>query len=413
MSETFTPPAPEPGPDGHRRLRRRPLADVKITRVRYLWAVYLPAAELTMLVGKPGIGKSTVAAELAAKITMGTLDGDFYGTPRRVLYSLTEDAESVFKARFLAAGGNPDLLHLIDVVHGDSDGVPMLVTADLDELREAVTELQPALVVLDALNSSITGQHNDNSNVRPQLEELKALAHQTGTAVLGIGHFRKSAAGVDPLDAVGGAGAYGQVVRQALACARDDDDGTGALSVIKTNLSSLDVDSLAYRIDAATVTDDEGQDATAGRVAWLGTSDVHVRDLLQRTPEGDDDRSTRDETAGFIRTYLAGQGGSAPARNVLKEGRAVGYTDNQLKKARKAAGVSTERNGFGKAGAWVWTIEDPIDVIGADTETPPPKAPKAAPMRGGADRLCPECSQPVVAGTVRHPECLRASMRTV
>src|SRR4051812_43388332 len=218
-----------------RKLRHRSLHDVKIMPTRYLWADYLPVAELAMLVGKPGVGKSTVAADVAAQLTTGDLAGSFRGGPQHVLYSLTEDSESVFKGRFLAADGDPHRLSVLDVVHGQSDGSPLLVDADLDQLRAAIAELRPALVVLDALNSSLDGQQNDNSNIRPQLEKLKSLAHQTGTAILGIGHFRKSTNGSEPLDSIGGAGAYGQVIRQALGCARDEDEGTCTLSVIKTN----------------------------------------------------------------------------------------------------------------------------------------------------------------------------------
>jgi predicted ATP-dependent serine protease len=212
--------------DESRKLRLRSLQDVKIMPTRYLWTDYLPVAELAMLVGKPGVGKSTVAADVAAKLTTGHLAGSYLGRAQNVLYSLTEDSEGTFKARFIAAGGDPDRLHVLDVVNGQSDGSPLLVDADLDQLRAAIVELRPALVVLDALNSSLDGQQNDNSNIRPQLEKLKALAHQTNTAVLGIGHFRKSTNGSEPLDSIGGAGAYGQVIRQALGCARDEDEGT-------------------------------------------------------------------------------------------------------------------------------------------------------------------------------------------
>src|SRR3954452_3477091 len=184
-----------------RKLRHRSLHDVKIMPTRYLWTDYLPVAELAMIVGKPGVGKSTVAADVAAKLTTGQLAGSYKGRPQNVLYSLTEDSEGTFKARFLAAEGDPNRLRVIDVIHGESDGSPMLVGADLDELRLAIVELRPALVVLDALNSSLEGQQNDNSNIRPQLEKLKALAHQTNAAILGIGHFRKSTSGSEPLDA--------------------------------------------------------------------------------------------------------------------------------------------------------------------------------------------------------------------
>ncbi len=312
--EDFIPVTDAPAtPAATRRLRSYSLSEVKITPTRYMWTGYLPLNELAMLVGKPGIGKSTLMVDLAAKVTTGGLDGDLHGQPRPVLYSLTEDAPSVFKARFLAAGGNPELLHMVDAVQGGADGTPLLVAEDVTELRTTITRLRPALVVLDALNSCLIGQTNDNANVRPQLELLKALAHTAETTVVGIGHFRKSTAGIEPLDAIGGAGAYGQVIRQALGCARDEDEGTCTLSVIKSNGSSLDVASLAYRIEEAAVGADDGGTANVGRVAWLGESPTSVRDLLQRTPQAEEERSERDEAADFIRGYLLDHGCSASA----------------------------------------------------------------------------------------------------
>src|SRR4051794_6236870 len=337
--------------DEARQLRLRSLQDVKIVPTRYLWTDYLPVAELAMLVGKPGVGKSTVAVDVAAKLTTGHLAGSFAGRPQTVLYSLTEDSEGVFKARFISAGGDPARLHVIDVVHGQSDGSPLLVDADLDQLRAAIIELRPALVVLDALNSSLDGQQNDNSNIRPQLEKLKALAHQTNTAILGIGHFRKSTSGSEPLDSIGGAGAYGQVIRQALGCARDEDEGTCTLSVIKTNGQSLDVPSLAYRIDADEVPADHGGTASVGRVAWLGESDTTVRDLLQRAPQGDEDRGEREEVADWLVDFLVSSGGQAPAKDVFRAGQAEHYSKDQLKRA-KGKRVRSAKVGD----RWVWEI---------------------------------------------------------
>jgi AAA domain len=330
-----------------RQLRLRSLDDVRIAPTHHLWTDYLPVAELTMMVGKRGVGKSTVAADVAAKLTTGHLAGNFLGRPQRVLYSLTEDSESTFKARFLAADGDPGRLHVLDVVHGESDGSPFLVDADLDQLRAAIAELRPALVVLDALNSSLDGQQNENSNIRPQLEKLKALAHRTSTAILGIGHFRKSTAGAEPLDSIGGAGAYGQVIRQALGCARDEEAGGCALSVIKSNGQSLDVASLAYRIEGAAVPSDDGGTASVGRVTWLGESETSVRDLLQRNPRGEEDRSEGKEVADWLIDWLTTNGGEVPTKDVFRAGQSEGYSRDAVKRAkgRRAPGRAAARRG--------------------------------------------------------------------
>ncbi|MGW0026840.1 AAA family ATPase, partial [Rhodococcus sp. NPDC003383] len=90
-----------------------------------------------------------------------------------------------------------------------------------------------------------------------------------------------------------------------------------------------------------------------GVLRWLGETSRDARELL-RGP--DEDAEERDEITTVIRSYLIECGGSAPAAEVLKATRAAGLVDNAVKKARKRAGVRTERHGYGKGGSWVWTI---------------------------------------------------------
>jgi hypothetical protein len=339
-----------------RHLRVRPIREAKIVLTQYLWTGYVPADQLMLVIGKPGLGKSTLVTDLAAKITTGQLDGDFKGEQHRVLYSVTEDSESTFKARFVAAGGDVDYLHLVDVVYGNSDdGSPLLVTLDMEALREAIQTWEPVLVVLDALNSSLAGQLNDNSNVRPQLEKLRSLAHQTGTTILGVGHFRKNTLDVSPVDAIGGAGAYGQVCRHVLACAADDEK-TSVLSLLKSNVTSLpSVPSQAYRTESVLVETDEGGNADVGRIVWLGATSTSVVDLLQRSPYGDSDERT--EAARWLTEYLTSKGGGAPVAEVIDEGNQAGFSKDVLKRAKSKANARSEKSDFG--GGWVWRIRTP------------------------------------------------------
>lgn len=65
-----------------RRLRVWRLREVTMGQTRHIWTDYLPAGEAVLLVGKPGLGKSTLVTDAAAKLTTGQLDGDCKGEPR-------------------------------------------------------------------------------------------------------------------------------------------------------------------------------------------------------------------------------------------------------------------------------------------------------------------------------------------
>jgi RecA/RadA recombinase len=64
---------------------------------------------LTLLAGREGIGKSTVAVDIVVRVTRGVLDGEYYGASRNVIYVDSKDARDYTIApRFVTAGADPD-----------------------------------------------------------------------------------------------------------------------------------------------------------------------------------------------------------------------------------------------------------------------------------------------------------------
>lgn len=47
------------------------LADVEPEKVNWLWPARLPAGKLVILDGDPGVGKSTLAVDIAARVSTG------------------------------------------------------------------------------------------------------------------------------------------------------------------------------------------------------------------------------------------------------------------------------------------------------------------------------------------------------
>ena len=81
------------------------------------------------------------------------------------------------------------------------------------------------------------------------------------------------------------------------ACDTEAEDGSCVVSQIKNNVGRLDIPSLRYVIQPATVETDEGP-AEVGRLVMLGESDRSVHDILR--DRHDDDRAERDETAEWL-----------------------------------------------------------------------------------------------------------------
>ncbi|GAA1229597.1 hypothetical protein GCM10009676_10250 [Prauserella halophila] len=351
------PPEVDTGDDAEpqpRRLRSQPVREIPLKRRTWLWENRVPLGELTLWVGHAGIGKSQAAVWLASEVSRGSLPGELHGTPSPVLYLGTEDAWSYTLApRFVAAGADLGRVYrLYAESYAGGDGAVSLA-ADLGELRDEIKGTGARLVVLDALLSTMTGQDlTRQGNVRGYLEPVSQLAQDLNIAVVGVAHFRK-AGGADPLHMIAGSAEFGQVVRSAIGFAadREADDGSAVMSLIKTNIAPQSTTSVRYRIEPATVDTAEGP-TDVGRYVPIGETEQNVRNLIDHVPDSADERSERDEAVEWLTSYLRDQGGTAAAADIFKAARADGIAEATLKRARKRAGVGSQRRGFGQGSEW-------------------------------------------------------------
>ena len=353
-------PREEQEGNGIRRLRVTRGSEVKTKRVLWVMQDWLPCGSLTLLAGREGLGKSTLAVAVCAQITRGELEGELFGTPRNILYVHTEDArEFTVAPRLIAAGADMDRVLFVDVQTELTDDGTLILPYDTLALEKVIAEHDVALVVLDAATSSMSSELSgkDDRAVRQYLEPLSQLAGRQNCVVFGLCHFGKRD-GADTGKLILGSIAWSQVARSVLSVALDEDSGHLVVTNTKGNLAPR-TRSMEARIVSTTISTEDGA-AEVGRLEWLGESTRDARDLLQG---GDEDTDERDEITAVVQDYLIEHGGSSPAADVLKATRAAGLNDTAVKKARRKAGVRTERQGFGKGASWVWTIDTPIDSI--------------------------------------------------
>ncbi len=334
-----------------RRLKITRGADVKMQRVRWVIEDWIPAGSLTLLAGREGLGKSTLAVQICAQITMGALEGELHGTPRNVLYIHSEDSrEFTVAPRLKAAGADMNRVLFVDVETAQTDSGTVILPLDLGSLEKVIVQNQVAFVVLDAATSSMSSELSgkDDRAVRSYLEPLAQLAARQGCVVFGLCHFGKRD-GTDTGKLILGSIAWSQVARSVLSVAKDDEGGNLIVTNTKANLAPR-TRSMEATIVSTEVETEDGP-TEVGVLKWLGETTRDARELLSGV---DEETEERDEITMVIRDYLMACGGSAPASEVLKVTRAAGLTDNAVKKARKRAGVRTCKDGFSKG--WVWTV---------------------------------------------------------
>ena len=326
------------------------LSDVKPEKVQWLWPGRIPVGKLVTLDGDPGLGKSTLALELAATITTGGAlpDGGYCEQPGAVLLLSAEDglADTV-RPRLDAAGADVTQVHAVEGLPTvGQDGEITLrppTLADVHALELAVIDTGARLIIVDVVMAYLpsgTDSHRDQ-DVRAVLGRLSGLADRTGCSVLLLRHLNK-AAGRDPLYRGGGSiGIVGAARSGLLVAADPDDPERRVLASVKSNLGPAP-DSLAYRLVSA--------DLGVARVRWEGSTGHSAADLL-RPRDNDDEAESRTEAEKWLEDYLLAAG-SATSKDAKRDAAKDGIAERTLHRARQKLGVIVSHRGFPRVTWW-------------------------------------------------------------
>lgn len=311
----------------------------------------MPLGAVTLLAGRQGLGKSTLLADITARLTRGNLTGDLHGQPTAVLIASYEDTyESTTVPRLLAAGADLDLAVGLDLLE---DGRPALLSlpSDLDLIAAAARRYKAGALLIDPLMAGLSGgvdSHRDQ-DVRRALAPLAQLAADADMAILAVLHLRKGAAS-DALDRISGSVAFTAAARSVLAFGRGDEEEDGPSRVLahaKSNLGPL-APSLAYRIEPATVHHAD-LDISTSRLSFEGECEIGAGALLSPPPA--EDRSEVEIAAEWLADELA-DGEWHGSRAVKAGARAAGIRERTLQRAMRQLGVEDRREGFPAVSEW-------------------------------------------------------------
>jgi hypothetical protein len=202
----------------------RSMSGVHVRPVEWLWPGWIPLGKLTVLDGDPGVGKSTLLFDLAARLSRDGVMPDGAAGPlgAALLLSAEDGVEDTIRPRLEAAGGVAGRLFTLPAVRGDDGHMrPPEVPLDLPAIDAAVRQYGARLVVIDPLMAFLTGADASvDQEVRRALFRLSRLAERRECAVVCLRHLFK--AGGDKAVYRGG-GSIGIVAaaRSALVAAAD------------------------------------------------------------------------------------------------------------------------------------------------------------------------------------------------
>ena len=318
------------------------VADVKPEAIRWRWQGRAADGKLTLIIGDPGLGKSWITLDVAARTSAGLAwpDGEPGRAPAPVLLLSAEDGlADTIRPRLDALGADVRKInHLAVLKAGEKERAVQL--ADIGPLEHAIKETGARLLVIDPVSAYLghADSHRD-SEVRALLAPLAQLADRTHVAVIGVMHLAKSQPRPAIYRAVGSI-AFAAAARLVLAVVGDPDrDDRRILGSVKQNICAR-VPALAYTL-------------TGGRLTWESNpvTTVDVEALLAGPVV---DRQERLEaTAWLTETLTSGPVHSIELQAMARE---AGLSWRTVERAKIRLGIDPYRIGYGPDGRWYWRL---------------------------------------------------------
>ena len=333
------------------------VSEVETERVAWLWRGWLALGKISVLDGDPGLGKSAVVLEIAARLSTGRPfpDGSECeaGAGGVVILSAEDGLADTIKPRLETAGADTSRISSLGTVWEGQGGRRYERTLSLPEdiplIEREIRRVEAKLVIVDPLMAFLPKKidaHKDQ-DVRRALAPFASMAERTGAALYLVRHLSKSE-GSSPIYRGGGSiGIIGAARMGALVAIDPKDEERRVLAPTKNNLA-VHPKGLLYALEEA--------NNGAVRVLWAGESEYSASELLQSVRV--DTADARREAEDFLVSLLSD--GAVPKGSVEEEAKAANISPGTLRRAKTSLGVVAAREnqvgGERGAGCWVWKL---------------------------------------------------------
>ena len=329
------------------------VSDVEREHVEWVWPGRLAVGKLTILDGDPGLGKSTLLCDVAARITTGRTMPD--GAPAEqggvVILSTEDGIGDTIRPRLEAAGADLTRCLVVQTIpEEDGPGRVPVLPDDLPLLEYAARRVDAHLMVIDPLMAHLGSETNSyrDQDVRRALAPISEFAERCGLAVVVVRHLNKTGGG-SPIYRGGGSIGIIGAARVGLLVGRDpEDEDRLVLASTKNNLAHRP-ESLAFRVVSALV------DPGTSIIEWEGPCSLSASDILS-TPGRGGSTTAVDEAVEWLKEMLAD--GPRPAAEMYDAAEAAGIKKHALQRARRQVADTERTGGVSGSGFWVWSLRD-------------------------------------------------------
>jgi putative DNA primase/helicase len=335
------------------------LSDVAPSMVRWLDRGRVPLGTVTILDGDPGVGKSSISFDYAARLTRGRempdgKHGALYGQPSGVVILSAEDDPSyTIRPKLELMGADVDRIVLLQGIE-DKRGERLPNLGDLDAIETAVGDVNAKLIIVDPFMAYLPRGKNAyrDQDMRALLTPISKLAARLDVAVLVIRHLIKGTGervNVAALYRGGGSIGIAGAARSVLLVAGDQ--SRGVLVAVKGNLSQRPK-GLQFRLVSKGEDGSNDEDREPPIVEWCGEVDDRADDLV-RARTDDEQPLKVEEATDWLRTRLAK--GPVAAKTLREEAEKDGIAWRTLERAKANMKVKAGRKGRPD---WAWELPD-------------------------------------------------------
>jgi hypothetical protein len=318
--------------------------------VEWLWPGWLPLGKLCDLSGDPGLSKSTLLLDLAARVsTNGVMPDGSAGVSGGVCIMSAEDGlEDTIQPRLRAAGAD---LARVGFFEG-YNRQPLLLPDHIDRIEVRLRDYEARLLVIDPLVAFLAQARSDQE-VRKCLHPLKLLAEQMRCTVLWLRHLSKRGGPKAIYRGSGHVSIIGAARSGLLVGPEPSDPAARVLAHAKSNLAPRQ-QSLTYRLEKV---DEFG----CCRLAWGGSSGLTADDLCdvpsrKEIEERESARTRLDAAVEFLGAAL--RDGPRAVEELRAEAKVLGLAWATVRRAVKVLGATTSYPHQTASRRYEWALPD-------------------------------------------------------